>query len=247
MRYDLQWTCTNEDMQTLELALDPQPADTIVAIVGGGEQVFSLAQHLDTGSVLGMDKNPFQIAQGYLKQALLSFNCEEYVSFLNGKRRNQLWEKLQHTIPTQYMIYGKRVCAFRSGEIDQRLMLRDIYERIPWLADDAHFARVAQHAQKVSFHERYITEALHDLPSESVDKIYLSNVIVTDISCDKELCRVLRSGGRLYGLFLGSLYLPVVHKKLKRMCALEKKVARTSHGLEYSFSSMFSLFIGIKE
>ena len=248
MNHDLQWTCTNEDMHALELALDPQPADIIVAIVGGGEQVFSLAEHLDTGSVLGIDINPYQIAQGYLKQALLSCGREEYLSFLNGRRRKQLWEKLQHALPAKYRGYGERVCAFPLGKIDTLLFLQDIYKRIPWLADDEHFAGVAQHAQKVSFKQQDITDALCTLPSESVDKLYLSNVALRDFSCGQDIYRVIRQGGRVYSLHVAGLLLLhlLAARNVKRLCDIEEAITKNSKGLEYTCQSLHHVFIGIK-
>ncbi len=247
MRHDLQWICTNEDMHALEVALNPQPADAIVAIVGGGEQVFSLAQHLDTGSVLGIDINPYQITQGYLKQALLSYGRKEYFSFLH-KRKKHVWRKLKHVLPERYVKYGEGICSFQSGEIDKKLVMRDIYERIPWLADNQHFARVAQHAQNVSFQEQDITKALRALPSESVDKVYLSNVFITEPVCGQELCRVIRSGRRVYGLDMALPgYLLLLSKTFKRCFDLEERIAAKSKGLEYSFQNLGGLFVGVKE
>lgn len=206
----LEWGVTNETVCAIVAGLNPQPSDSILAILGGGDQALALLEHAPVTAV-DIDKRYIRFARNRVK-FLKNGNYQKFLnagacptplaeSFMKNRLSYFTQERLEKIL--------KRLSELKIVEEDIFNVVKKIQPTKVYLSNALDYVEYGQTAKSV----RIISKAL---PSDGL--VYITSSIFgskiprpKDLKLDSELTAKARSLESGTGF---KIWTPEVYRKM---------------------------------
>ena len=207
--HNIKYVATNESVDQIVAALDPKEDDSLLAILGGGEQTLGLLERIRKGKVVGVDVQKYQVVLAAFKLKLITiFEREEYVRIMGGNNLhgNILYRnKLEENVKEVFRSWGLDINFFSfCDDFDQFL---DIWwtgtKVMSFLREDEKYKKVKYNSSDIKLVHVNFSEYVTQISDQSFNLVYVSNVFdyyqKREMSvCLEEVRRSLKFGGKFY-------------------------------------------------